>query len=134
MKYILEDKQLLDLICKFINNELYDDNLDWEYDINYDTEELNRNIINFYGDKYRGGDQDEWSFTYVKKEYYDTDEGKEIAPIWADKAPLLEIVNYEFPAKMNSFFADYWKPAFEKWFTDTYGDKFPVKTFHYIVR
>jgi hypothetical protein len=133
MKYVLENSQVSSLIYKFIDDEFYEDNLDWGYNVNYDTDILEKNIINFFGDKYNNNDQDDWYFQYVKKEYYtnlETNEDNRVVKEWSPKAPLLEFLDVEFTSKMNSMFANFWKPSFEKWFSKKYPT-FPVKTFIY---
>jgi hypothetical protein len=133
MKYIINNNQLFKSIFKFIDSEFTDDNLDYDYDINYDTEETEKNILNFFGNKYQYGAQDEWYFQYIKKEYYlslDDSENTRLIKEWEPKAPILEMLDSEFPNKMNSFFGDYWKPVFEEWFKEKYPT-LPVKTFLY---
>ena len=131
MDYLLNNYQVLPVIYKFIKDEFYDDNLDWDYDVDYETDESETNILNFFGDRYHNNDQDEWYFQYIKKEYYlKAGLSQTLSDRWLDKAPILELRDWEFCSKMNSLFGEYWKPAFEKWFSDTYP-KFPVKTFLY---
>jgi hypothetical protein len=131
MNYEITDKRLYDAIYKFINDEFTDDNLDYDYDNNYDTDETEKNILNFFGDKYQDNNQDEWYFQYIKKEYYTSLEDSENTRLikeWEPKAPILEMLDREFPNKMNLFFGEYWKPVFKQWFKDTHP-QFPVKTF-----
>jgi hypothetical protein len=131
MNYEITDKRLYEAIYKFINDEFTDDNLDYDYDTDYDTEETEKNILNFFGDKYQDNNQDEWYFQYIKKEYYTSLEDSENTRLikeWEPKAPILEMLDREFPNKMNSFFGEYWKPVFKQWFKDTHP-QFPVKTF-----
>lgn len=130
MKYILTNKQVFNSIYNLINEELYGDNLNWEYEWDSDALRREMNVINFYGDKYINSEQDEVTFTYVKKEYYESGQGESLAKKWLDKSPLLEFIDYKFRNKMNSFFGEYWKPVFEKWFEQNYPE-FPVKTFIY---
>lgn len=130
MKYILTNKQLFNSIYNFINDELYDDDLTWEYEWDSDAMQREMNVINFYGAKYISNEQDEVTFTYIKKEYYESKEGTPLAEKWIDKSPLLEFIDYEFRNKMNSIFGEYWRPVFEKWFERNYPE-FPVKTFIY---
>jgi len=131
MNYEITDKRLYEAIYKFINDEFTDDNLDYDYDNNYDTDETEKNILNFFGDKYQNNNQDEWYFQYIKKEYYTSLENSEnntMVKEWLPNAPILEMLDREFPNKMNSFFGEYWKPVFKQWFKDVYP-QFPVKTF-----
>ena len=130
MNYEITDKRLYEIIYKFINNEFVSDNLDYEHDINPDTEEPEKNIFNFFGDKYHTNDQDEWTFQYVKKEYYENLDSEDFKNRWLHKAPLLEVTDRYFPDKMKAFFNDYWKPVFEKWFENNFP-QFPVETYIY---
>ena len=81
MKYIIKSSRVNSIIYKFIDNEFTEDNLTWDYDINYDTEDTERNILNFYGEKYQRGSQDEWYFQYIKTEYYETVPDKILKPL-----------------------------------------------------
>lgn len=128
MKYEITDSRLHEAIFKFIDDEFIDDNLEWDYDINPDTDETEPNILNFFGNKYRHGDQDDWYFQYVKREYYTNLTDKEFANKWIKKAPLLEITDREWKEKMTNLFGDYWQPVFKQWFKNVYPH-FPVKTF-----
>lgn len=130
MKYLIDNDRLFESIYNFINNEFVDDNLDWDYDINPDTEETETNILNFYGEKYSNGFQDEWTFQYIKRTYYEELQDDYFKNNWIDKAPILEFTDREWTQKMNSIFGDFWKPVFEKWFSENYN-QFPVKTFLY---
>jgi len=130
MKYILPEGKLFDTIYKFIDGEFEDDNLDWDYDIDPDTNEPEKNIINFYGQQYINGNQDEWTFQYVKKEYYEGMSDEQFKFKWIDKAPLLDLLHRDFSSKMDALFGTFWRPVFEKWFEKNYPE-FPVKTYLY---
>lgn len=128
MNYEISENRISEAIYNFINSEFMDDNLDWSYDINPDNEETETNILNFSGDKYQYGDQDEWYFQYVKREYYEIMSDEEFKYRWLNKAPLLDVVDIDWKQKMNNLFGDFWVEPFKKWFKDTYPH-FPVKTF-----
>jgi hypothetical protein len=133
MKYIIEDKQLFDVIYKFIDDMLTEDNIRYQDGYNYDTDKSDENLLNFYGDKYSDNEQNDWYFEYVRKEYYEGLTSRrewEIKEKWLDKSPLLELMDTEFMSKLNGFFGYFWKPVFEQWFTDKYPH-LPVKTFIY---
>ena len=133
MKYIIEDKQLFNAIYKFIDDDLAEDNISWDYEEDYDTEEYNEHVVNFVGDKYTNEDMDDKYFTYISKEYYEilTKTEPEFASSWIDIAPLLDLnVGGWWCYKLNNFFGNLWTPVFEQWFVDTYP-QFPVKTFIY---
>lgn len=126
-------EELFNAIYKFIDEEFVNDDLAWEYDINPDTEGYEKNIVNFYGEKYVEGYQNDWYFIYVKKEYYEhlrDFEDAEFSKKWIDKSPLLDFTDHEMQNKLNGLFNDLWKPVFEKWFSEHYPE-FPVKTFIY---
>lgn len=131
MKYIIPEKKVFDVIYHYINDYFYDDNLDWVWD-DYDDEESDRRqmVANFTGDKWRENEQDDYYFTYVSKEYYENEPDDVFAKKWIDKAPLLDLLSSNFQERMNGFFGPYWKPVFEKWFSDNYPE-FPVKTYIY---
>ena len=135
MRYIIHENKVHLAIYKYIDNEFTEDNLTWDYDINHDTEDTEKNILNFYGEKFQRGSQDDWYFQYVKKEWYenisdDDNQKKEFKDKWLEKSPLLEMLDIDFLNKMNTIFGNFWKPVFEQWFKDTYP-QFPVKTFIY---
>ena len=114
MDYVITNEKLYSVIYKFIDSEFTDDNLDYDYDTNYDTEEIEKNILNFFGNKYQYGAQDEWYFQYIKKEYYlsllyNNDYNDTMVKEWSPKAPILEMLDREFPNKMDSIFGDFWK-------------------------
>jgi len=133
MKYIINNSQVNSAIYKYINDLFIGDNLGWDYDINYDTDKPERDIINFYGEEYREGYQEEWYFQYIKKEWYEKSEGGNIKDYWLDKAPLLDVIDTEWQSKMTLLFDQYWVSIFEQWFKDKYPN-FPVKTFLYQYR
>jgi hypothetical protein len=139
MKYVIEDKQLFNLIYNFIDDIFVEDNLNWNYEEDYHSEEYNKNIIEFSGEKYDEGEIDDKYFIYIKREYYEgfinngSEYDVEFATNWIDKAPLLDITSGSgkwWCEKLNNFFGEFWKPVFEQWFTDRYPD-FSVKTFMY---
>jgi len=137
MKYIIEDKQLFDAIYKFIDNMFVEDDLNWNYEDDYDSEESNKNIIEFSGEKYDEGETDYKYFIYIKREYYEgfinngSEFDIEFARGWIDKAPLLDSTTGNlWRDKLNTWFGEFWKPVFEQWFKDKYPN-FPVKTFMY---
>ena len=135
MRYIINENKVHLAIYKYIDNLFTEDNISYDYGYNYDTDKTDKNILNFFGDKYTNNEQDDWYFEYVKKEWYenisdDDNEKNEFKNKWLEKSPLLEILDIEFPEKMTSMFGSYWKPIFEKWFKDTYP-QFPDKTFIY---
>jgi len=133
MKYIIEDKQLFDAIYKFIDDDLVEDNLSWNYEEENDDEELNKQIVSFVGNKYINDEIDERYFTYITKKYYEIlmKTEPEFVRDWINIAPLLDLNPCRWWCdKMNTLFSDYWKPAFEQWFRDRYPN-FKVKTFTY---
>ena len=137
MKYIIEDKQLFQVIYNFIDDMFVEDDLNWNYEEDYDTEEYNKNVIEFSGEKYDEGETDDKYFIYIRKEYYeklkkrDNASDLEFIAEWIDKAPILDSTSGRWWCdKLNNFFGEFWKPVFEQWFEDRYPD-FPVKTFMY---
>ena len=132
MRYLIKETTLQKAIYNFINDEFYDDNLDWEYDIDVEGDgyEQEKNILCFSGDRFREREQDDWTFQYVKKGYYENLEDKEFANKWIDKAPILEFMDKNKIDKMDNLFGNQWKPIFENWFKRNYPE-FPVKTFLY---
>jgi hypothetical protein len=137
MKYIIEDKQLFNAIYKFIDNMFVEDDLNWNYEDDYDTEEYNKNVIDFSGEKYDEGETDDKYFVYIRKEYYEELKKRgnlgdyDFTAEWINKAPILDCsLGTWWSDKLNGFFGEFWRPVFEQWFTDRYPD-FPVKTFMY---
>lgn len=133
MKYIITNKQLFDSIYKFIDKDLRNDNIQYQLGWNYDKDRIELNSFTFFGDKFQKNEQSDWYFEYVKKEYYEKlndDKDDYIRIKWLDKAPVLDVFRNEWTNKMNSIFNEYWKPVFEKWFSENYP-QFPVKTFIY---
>ena len=137
MKYIIEDKQLFDVIYKFIDDMFVEDNLNWNYEEDYDTEEYNKNVIEFSGEKYDEGETDDKYFVYIRKEYYEELKKRgnlgdyDFIADWINKAPILDgSLGTWWRDKLNNFFGEFWKPVFEQWFSDRYPN-FPVKTFMY---
>lgn len=134
MKYQIPQKKLFDSIYRLISQEFFDDNLDWQYseDPEFD-ESYDSNIIQFYGEKYGSGIEDDFYFQYIKKEYYENldviDSG--LADKWSDKSPMLELFSTVSFEKWDSLFGDLWRPVFEQWFKNTYPE-YPVKTFLYM--
>jgi hypothetical protein len=134
MKYIIEDKQLFNAIYKFIDNDLVEDGISWEYEEAYDDDDgTNENIIEFIGNKYSSDVIDEKYFTYIRREYYEyvMKSEPEFARDWIDIAPLLDLNPCRWWCdKLNGYFGEYWKPVFEQWFSDKFPD-FDVKSFMY---
>jgi hypothetical protein len=129
MEYLIKEKQLFDIIYKFIDNMLTEDNIEYQDGYNYDTGKWDENLLNFFGDKYLNNKQDDWYFEYVRKEYYERLYGHDsVKKKWLDKSPLLEVMEHNFNYKLTVLFGDYWKPVFEQWFKDKYPE-LPVKTF-----
>ena len=131
MNYIIPKKKLFDAIYSHIDSELKKDNLDWRFvdDDDFD-ESYNKNLIEFFGDKWFGEGEPIY-FQYIKKEYYDEDGTTDfLIEKWYDKAPLLDFIAYENPfwEHLNDTFGDLWKPVIKKWFEDHYPE-FPVKTY-----
>jgi len=133
MKYILEDRQLFDLIYKFIDSYFTEDNIRYEYGYNYDTDKTDKNLFNFFGDMYSNNEEDDWYFEYISEKYYERlgERDLDLKNKWLDKSPLLEFVNNDIQSKLNGFFSHFWKPVFEKWFIDKFPE-LPVKTFVYL--
>ena len=135
MKYVItkeQNKKIFDVIYKFIDDMLTEDNITYQDGYNYDTDKSDENLFNFYGDKYINNRQDDWYFEYVSREYYESLDGRDFdfAEDWLDKSPLLELIDIEFMSTLDSFFSFLWKPVFEQWFRDKYPH-LPVKTFVY---
>lgn len=134
MKYILDNKQLFDAIYKFIDDDLVEDGISWEYEEAYDDDYgNNENIIEFVGNKYSSDVIDEKYFTYIRREYYEyvMKSEPEFAREWIDIAPLLDLNPCKWWCeKLDNMFGKFWKPVFEQWFTDKFPD-FDVKTFTY---
>ena len=135
MKYVItkeQNKKIFDVIYKFIDDMLTEDNITYQHGYNYDTDKSDENLLNFYGDKYINNRQDDWYFEYVSREYYESLDGRDldITKRWLDKSPLLELIDIEFMSTLDSFFSFLWKPVFEQWFRDKYPH-LPVKTFVY---
>lgn len=137
MKYIIEDKQLFDAIYKFIDNMFVEDNLNWNYEEDYDTEEYNKNVIEFSGEKYDEGETDDKYFVYIRTEYYEKIKKRsnigdlEFIADWIDKSPILDCsLGRWWCDKLSGFFGEFWKPVFEQWFADKFPD-FDVKSFMY---
>jgi hypothetical protein len=114
-----------------------EDNLNWNYEEDYDNGEYEENIIEFSGDKYEEGETDDKYIIYIKREYYEKLQKRNNAgdlPFiadWIDKAPIVDCsLGRWWSDKLNNFFGEFWKPVFEQWFSDRYPD-FPVKTFMY---
>lgn len=133
MRYIIKDKQLFDTIYKFIDDMLTEDNIRFQFGHNYDTDEVDENILCFFGDKYSDNEQDDYYFEYVKIEYYENLTGRRewensIRERWLEKSPLVEVMDRNFEDKLTGFFSHFWKPVFEQWFRDKYPE-LPVKTF-----
>jgi len=138
MKYIIEDKQLFQVIYKFIDDMFVEDDLNWNYEEDYDNGEYNENVIEFSGEKYDEGETDDKYFVYIRKEYYEELKKRgnlgdyDFIAEWINKAPILDgsLGSTWWRDKLNNFFGEFWKPVFEQWFSDRYPD-FPVKTFMY---
>lgn len=136
MKYLIPEEKLFNFIYKYIDEELTEDNLCWEYDpYEYDENHVDyKDTINFYGDKYETGEQDDFTFIYVKKEYYERLKKKhnDWALDWIEKAPILDFVDKRLRNRYDNIFGEFWKSVFEKWFENNYP-QFPVKTYNYMI-
>ena len=135
MEYTIAQNRLIEVVYKYLDETFEHGDMYWEWAEDY------QDLIAGFTAKPSPDDDYATLFEYIKKEYYEglleNNPEHELAKKWINKAPVLtfnEVDDSNFMSKLDTLFGNYWKPAFEKWFTDTYGDKFPVKTFYYHVR
>ena len=129
MKYTVGENQLFDLIYKYLDELFTDSDIYWEWSDGYEGI-----IAGFIASNAHG--EYNTLFEWIDKKYYEDLKKEGSNPTlfnkWLDLAPILttgEVDEGGFLERMYSMFSDHWKPVFEQWFKDNYGDEFPVKTF-----
>jgi hypothetical protein len=116
MKYIIGESRLDKLIYDFIDKEINNDNLNYEFLDGFDgstpstayffngdyDEERFDGICFWFGPNYWGDDPEERKFK--------------------ETSPNLEIKSSDITKKFDSIFGDKWKPVFLQWFNDKFPD------------
>lgn len=131
MNYEVPRERLFNAIYKMIDDYMRDTELRFDYGYMY--KKMVKSVIEFYGDEFTEGIDNENLFVYVSREYYaEVEKDKTQIYMYYSKSPLLMVSNRTtWRRRMDKMFGDVWRPVFEKWFSDN-NPELPVKTFNYL--
>ena len=126
MKILITEGKLFDSIYEYIDDSFEQDEIDWVYGIDYDSEgnedvEDENYLIFFKGD-WDGENYSDIVFNYIMPDYYSNSQSSKSHK---DRAPILEVIG-EYAKHLDNMFGNHWKEPIKKWVQDKLN--LPVKT------